>query len=331
MCAWGITCRPPRTPGGDPELPTPLSQLGPSLEKGHHEQHWLGGTRGAKSTSLGCGDSEALPRWPEEQGEHGGEVQGRTWRQLSKGLLKPDLFPGHPLLSQFCLHSPAQRRSRNAAQLPLPPPGPSSFITLFLLAPAQLCTLALHLGSAPSQPARRHQGWFFMFPLSILHRERGFSGSVDPLAQPSGVSSSPMTQAGSAHTPPHTHTPSPCHHRGSGSAAVPEHSPGPPGTHPGPPGTHPASALGTAQPGQGCSPEEAVEGRQQAGRSRAGMLQQLPPARLADALWPGAARIFFQPFPRKKKTNNPSPITSSSDAARRRQIRGWSRAEASRR
>lgn len=31
------------------------------------------------------------------------------------------------------------------------------------------------------------------------------------------------------------------------------------------------------------------------------MLQQLPPAWLADALWPGAARLFFQPCPEKKK------------------------------
>lgn len=38
MCAWGVTWRPPRTPSRDPELPMPLSQLGPPLEKGHHEQ-----------------------------------------------------------------------------------------------------------------------------------------------------------------------------------------------------------------------------------------------------------------------------------------------------
>lgn len=252
---------------------------------------------------------------------------------IVQGAVKARPLPRAPSALPVLLTLPSSEGEQKCSSAPLSPS--RSFLLHHPLPPRT--SPALHLGSAPSQPARRHQGWFFMFPLSILHRERGFSGSVDPLAQPSGVSSSPMTQAGSAHTPPpthtHTHTPSPCHHRGSGSAAVPEPSPGPPGTHPGPPGTHPASALGTAQPGQGCSPEQAVEGRQQAGRSRAGMLQQLPPARLADALWPGAARIFFQPFPRKKKNkpNNPSPITSSSDAARRRQIRGWSRAEASRR
>lgn len=79
MCAWGGHLETPKNPKSrNLELPMPLSQLGPSLEKGRHEQHWLGGTRGAKSTSLGHGDSEALPRWQEEQGEHGGEIQGRT-------------------------------------------------------------------------------------------------------------------------------------------------------------------------------------------------------------------------------------------------------------
>lgn len=62
MCAWGVTWRPPRAPSRDPELPTLLSQLGPSLEKGHHEQPWLGGTRGAKTTSLALGDSQTLPK-----------------------------------------------------------------------------------------------------------------------------------------------------------------------------------------------------------------------------------------------------------------------------
>lgn len=228
--------------------------------------------------SVGPGDNEALPemargarggwRGPREDLEmivHGAVEASGLSQTSSQGTLCSPNFAHAPQLRDLFLHHPLPPRTNPAPQL----------------------------GSAPSQPARRHQGWFFTFPLGIPHREWGFSGPVDPLAQLLGVSSfTPGTGRQCTHT-----------HRPPLPATIGAQAQQPP---PSPPWDHQGhiQPQPLAQPslGRGCSPEQAAEGRQQAGRSRVGMLQQLPPARLADALWPGAARLFFQPFPGKKTT-----------------------------
>lgn len=56
MCVGGSLGESPRTPGKDPEQPTPLGDLGPALMK---VQRGLGKPRGAKPATVGAGDSQA--------------------------------------------------------------------------------------------------------------------------------------------------------------------------------------------------------------------------------------------------------------------------------
>lgn len=138
--------------------------------------------------SVGPGDNEALPkmargarggwRGPREDLEviiHGAVEAPGLSQTSSQGTLCSPNFAHAPQLRDLLLHHPLPPRTNPAPQL----------------------------GSAPSQPARRHQGWFFTFPLGIPHRERGFGGPMDPLVQLLGVSS---FTPGTGRQCRHTHT-----------------------------------------------------------------------------------------------------------------------------
>ena len=214
MCPWGSLGESPGTPGKDPEQPTPLGDLGPAPRKGHHEQCWLGKPRGAEPASVGAGDSQASAepargprRGPRE--DHPCGMAGK-----SPGAV-PDLFPGHPPLSQLYSCSPAQGEQKCSSA----PVSPSSHLLLHHPLPPRT-NPALPLGSAPSQPAGKRQGWCFMATLGIPHRGQAFNVLVGTGlgTQPAPGTSHPSFTHGQGpgrqctHTPPQT--PSPCHHRG---------------------------------------------------------------------------------------------------------------------
>lgn len=70
--------------------------------------------------------------------------------------------------------------------------------------------------------------------------------------------------------------------------------------------------------GQGASPTARGYGAAACRQEHTGMLQQLLPVRVEDALWPGAARLF-PALPRKKKKAHKTPVVAV--AKRKRQIR----------